>query len=180
MTEHVPVRQTSEEGRSLGERLESNLLRQSECYTELLHLLKRKRRAIGTADAGSISDLCRQEQVVLARIGELEGERQSIALALSDTPAGGPSTLLTLREITARLAPDNAARLEVLAQTIREQATEAQKQSGIIHTAAEALRRHVEGVMQMVHGALHQVGLYGRQGRITQIPTATATIDLTM
>ena len=180
MAEHVPVPQTSADGKSLGERLESNLLRQSECYTELLNLLKRKRCAIGAADAQSISDLCRLEQVVLARIGGLEGERQSIALALSGTPTGAPSTPLPLREITARLAPDNAARLEVIAQTIRDQATEAQKQSGIIHTAAEALRRHVEGVMQMVHGALHQVGLYGRQGRITQTPTATATIDLTM
>ena len=40
------------------------------------------------------------------------------------------------------------------------------RESSIVAAAAQALARHMSGIMQSVNGALSRVGIYERRGRI--------------
>jgi glycine cleavage system regulatory protein len=146
--------------------LESSLRRMIEEHDRLLHCLKRKREAIRVADMSGITEMCGEEKAILRRIGELDARRQSTIAMLARDRRADPGRSLTISEIAAAAREPASTRLLALAAQLRDRIAEVRRSSSVIRAAAEALSRHMTGLMQTVQTALSRARVYGQRGRI--------------
>lgn len=161
------------------QRLEAILRDQIEVHEQLLELLERKRGAIASADAAAIELLCRKENALIQRLGELEKMRVSIAGAITHAVAPDHNAPLRLREIAGTLEQEPQSRMLALASTLREKAERVRAVSTVLKDATEQLSAHLAGVMQVIHSALSNARIYERKGRIVAGTQVTSTIDVT-
>lgn len=75
------------------DRLERLLVEQVATQRRLLEALDRKREAIARADAAALERLAREEQQLLARHAELDGQREQLVAALGRMSANEPSVI---------------------------------------------------------------------------------------
>jgi hypothetical protein len=148
------------------DRLMRILVAQVERHRRLLACIERKRQAIRTADIDGITNLCRTEQAIAHRLGDLEKQRLGLVGRLTEAIAPRAARPLSLREIAALADPERRRRLEALAETLRDAIGKVRRESSIVTAAADVLSRHMTGIMQTVNAALSRVGVYERRGRI--------------
>ncbi|MDY7107796.1 MAG: flagellar protein FlgN [Planctomycetota bacterium] len=148
------------------DRLMRILAAQVDRHRRLLTCIERKRQAIRGADIDGITKLCQAEQRIAHRLGELEKQRLALVGRLTERTAPRAAKPLSLREIAALADPERRRRLEALAETLREMIGRVRRESSIVTAAANALSRHMTGIMQTVNAALSRVGVYERRGRI--------------
>lgn len=161
------------------ETLTSILGKQIELHRALRALIERKRDAIRTADIDAITELCRRENAVAQQLGDLEKKRLEIVGLLTGRFEPDAVTPLTLREITRHADPSRQTELRLLADTLRAEVEAVRRASSIVRAAAEALSRHMSGILQTVTGALSRVGVYERRGRIAGTTQTQNCVDLT-
>lgn len=157
--------------------LEALLRGQLQCQQRLLDCVDRKRQAIRTAAIDSVAGICAQEQAILAKIVDLERHRAEHVLRITqlmndqkfqveiETQKSELQTL-TIGEIASLVPEPRQSRLITLAAQLREALANVKRESSIVRAAADALSRHMAGVVQQVHAALSGTRVYGERGKI--------------
>ena len=158
--------------------LEENLRAQLEGHRRLLKCIESCREALRSADLERIASACEQEHAIAHEMGELEKTR----LALVGTLTGRLHPLaprpLALAQIAAGVGGAAGTRLAAIAADLRGVIEDVSRRSAVVRGAAEALSRHMAGIMQVVHGALGRARVYGRRGRIQSSEQGQFCIDV--
>lgn len=141
----------------------------------LLADLEAKREAIRMADLQTINEISRREEAILRRMKERHAQRSQLGQRIAGLAKVDKAPL----SVMVALAPeDRAERLRELRDELEGAAKEIRRRSTIVRSAAEALSKHMAGVLQTVTGALSRAGVYGRRGTL-QLGQATASnLDL--
>jgi N-acetylglucosamine-6-phosphate deacetylase len=160
------------------DRLTRLLAAQTEGHHRLLQCIGRKRKAIKEADIDSITQLCRKEQALAQGIREMERQRLDIVGRLTRAWAPQAQSALSLREIAERGGSTWQEPLTELAGALRKAIDDVRRESSIVRAAADALSRHITGVMQTVNSAMSRVQLYERCGRIAVGAQMDFCVDL--
>lgn len=158
--------------------LERMLRAQLEGHERLGHCLARKREAIRTADIEAITAVCREEQVIVERLAEVEKQRLQLIGVFTQEMAPRAARPLTVREIAAGIEPERGGPLLELADTLKKTVSAVRGESAIVREAAEALGRHMAGLMQTVRTALAGAGTYGRGGRLAAGTPVRSGLDV--
>lgn len=160
-------------------RLERNLRGQLEAHQRLLACIERNRDAVRRADMDEIRDSCEHENEVVQHLAELEKERLRIVGRLTARARPGAARPLSLHEIAESLEPDAAHRLTALGAQLKTAAGEVRRASSIVRGAAEALSRHMGGLMQSVQTVFGKAQVYGRKGRLSTASQRQFCVDVT-
>ncbi len=159
--------------------LERILRDQLEGHRRLLSCIERTREAVRTADMAAIETHCRQEHEIASALAELEKGRLALVGRLTERLRPGADLPLTIGEIAAITGGDVGSRLAALAAQLKSEVTAVRRESSVVRTAAEALSRHMAGLMQTVQAALCRAQVYGRRGRIASSVQKQFCIDVT-
>lgn len=154
------------------------LERQAEVHDRLVEHLESKRAAVRTADVEAVGRICEVEKDLAIEIETLENRRRDVVRDLTAVLEPGRAEPLELVEVADRLAPDVGRRLRELRDRLRTTLTEAVRLSGIVNAAAEAIGRHINGVVDALGRVLAPPVTYGRRGRMNQTATTSARLDL--
>lgn len=159
--------------------LETILARQLAAHEELLALIGRKDQALRQARHQAVRELCRQENAQVQAISELE--KQRIELAARITLMLDPSSSAPLRvlELAQRLEEPARGRLLVLRQQLRQKMERVRHEAGVVRRSAEALSRHMLGLVQSISGAVSGGGVYCRQGAPPRAAMTMSTFSAT-
>ncbi|MHC4429989.1 MAG: flagellar protein FlgN [Planctomycetota bacterium] len=147
--------------------LERVLQAQHQGHEQLLDQVRRNREAVRRADMEAIQEICARQNAVGQQLAELEKERLALVGSLTSKLAPEAARPLTVAEITARLEPGAAERLQARADALRPLVARVREESSVVRQAAEALARHMTGIVQVVHSVLSRAPVYGRRGEIT-------------
>jgi hypothetical protein len=153
--------------------LEKLLAAQHEVYRALLHAVERKREAIRTAAVETVIEISGKEEVIVGRLEAMDGQRRQLLARVSAEMGERTGESLTVRQIAERLDEPTRTRLLALAAQLRETILALRRESSVVRTGAEALGRHMGGIIQSMQTAISKAAVYGRRGRIaaaTQIP----------
>lgn len=158
--------------------LERLLRQQLEGHQRLLICIERKRQAIRDADIERVTAICREENIIVQRLTETEKQRLELLGHLTSTLQPQADKPLAVIEI-ARSAPEpQQSVLIALAAQLREVLMEAKRQSSMVRAAAQALSRHMSGIVHTVHSALSRARVYSHRGTITLGLPVQSTLDL--
>jgi len=163
---------------AIGEGLERLLRGQLEANQQLLACVQRKRQAIRTADIAAISAICADEHTIVQRLTEIEKHRLELVGRITAALQPKSDKPLTISQIAHNLAEPNQTRVVALAAQLRDAMIDLKKQSSIVRSAAEALGRHMSGIVQTVHSALSRARVYGRRGRIDMGAQLQSVLDI--
>ena len=160
-------------------RLEDNLRRQLEDHRKLLACLERNREAVRRADMGAIKSICQEENVIAQRLAELEKARLELIGRLTEQLHPHAEVPLSVSQITEEIGGPACSRLTALAGQLMATVEDVRRASSVVRGAAEALSRHMTGLMQSVHSALTRAQVYSRRGRIATSSQSQFCIDVT-
>jgi predicted signal transduction protein with EAL and GGDEF domain len=146
--------------------LEAALRGLIEAHDRLLALLERKREAIRSADLAALSAMAGDEQREIERIITLDAQRVEAIRALAAWLKRPAAPAPTVSEIAAAAGEPAGPRLAALGAQLRDRLIEAHRASSVLRAAAEALSRHMTGLIQTVQSALSRARVYGQRGRI--------------
>ena len=146
--------------------LEENLRRQLDAHRQLLECIQRNREAIGRADMQQIRSVCDQENTVAQQLGELEKARLVLVGRVTEHLEPDAGQPVSMSRIAEALDEPAAGRFEALAAQLRAMIQEVRQASAVVRTAADALARHMGGLLQTVHSALGRAKVYGRRGML--------------
>lgn len=159
--------------------LEAVLQQQASAHAELLTLMQRQRQALQKGDSRSMAQLCALENEKVQLISELEKQRLELTAQLTlkvDPAADQP---LRLGELAERLPEPARSRLLVLRQRLTQQAEQVRQAAGVARRAADALVRHMHGLIQTIGMLSTGVCTYSQRGALPSHATAVRTINLT-
>jgi len=146
--------------------LEEILRRQLEAHKQLFACVERNREAIRQADMQQIRSICEEQNTVVQGLAELEKVRLTIVGRLTERLDPDAEQPVSLSRIAAELDDPASGRFETLAAQLKQAVGEVRRASAVIRTAADALARHMGGLMQTVQSAMGRATVYGRRGRI--------------
>lgn len=149
------------------EALEKLMHAHLEEHSHLLACLNSKREAIAAARIEAVTELVKQERVIVRRMSDIERHRIALIRKITRMIDADAREPLPMSEIAAA-AQDDATRqrLVQLSEQLRQAVLQVRERSSVIRAAAEALAQHMAGVMQTVHSALSRAGVYGNKGRV--------------
>ncbi len=159
--------------------LERILREQLQGHRRLLESIERTREAVRKADMAAIETHCRQEHEIASALAELEKGRLALVGRLTERLRPGAATPLTISEIAECAGDDAGPRLEAVAAELKSQVIAVRRESSVVRTAAEALSRHMSGLMQTVQAVLCRAQVYSRRGRIASGMQKQFCIDVT-
>jgi len=137
-----------------------------EGHRRLHTCLKDKRQAIRRADIDAIARLCEEERKLLQQLAPVEQRRQALVAQIAGRLELPSQPLPDLRALAAQIGEPRRQALIEIADALRALIESVRRESSIVATAADALNRHVAGVMQTVHRAVSRIGVYERKGHI--------------
>jgi len=156
------------------------LTKQIELHDQMLDCVNRKREAVRQADVDGLTKTCEREQVIVQRLLDLEQRREPLVRHLAGLlgvePADGQS--LTSSALAEHLDEPNRGMLQALAAQLREKVLQVRKDHSIVRHAAEALSRHMAGIMQNVQSVMNQSKVYERRGRMAAATPAASSVDV--
>ena len=162
--------------------LEKLLRVQLEAHQKLHACIARKALAIRTADMQSIQGICAEESAILKRLNENERRRVELIAHLGrlfNSHLSGRSALtITAIANHGNVHESQRVRLLGLAGQLRELLADIKAQSSIVRSAADALSRHMSGLVQTVQAALSRAALYGHRGTLQTSGATTSMLDL--
>lgn len=158
--------------------LERVLEQQHRGHEMLLEQVRRNCDAVRRADMEAIREICAAQNAVGQGLAELEKRRLALVGSLTRALAPDAARPLTVAEITARLEPGEAERLQARAEALRPLVARVREESSVVRQAAEALARHMTGIVQVVHSVLSRAPVYGRTGEITGGDTRRMCVDV--
>ena len=154
------------------------LAHQFEAYKKLLSCIEQKRQAIRSADIDGIMSLCKVENTIVRRIGDIEKKRLALVGRITGQLAPDADKPLSPSEIGDLIDEPQRTELTTLAAQLRETVLTVRKESSIVKSAADALSLHMSGIMQTINSALSRVGVYERRGRISVCAQMEFCVDL--
>ena len=176
-----PADRNSKELRTSVELLRQLLAKQLEMHEQLLSCIHQKREAIRTANVAVMTECCEREHRLTARLRELDLRRPGIVEHLArllDMKARDPSAISAC-DIADRLEEPARGVMAALAAQLRETMRAVKREHSIVHHAADALSRHMSGIMQGVQAMLNQTGVYERRGRIVSaLLSSVGSVDV--
>ena len=158
--------------------LEGVLAVQLERHQRLREGLEQKRQAIRTADLTRLQQACRREQQMVEGLEDIDQKRRQIVERLSAEIDPGAETPLTIQQLAAHAVEPTRTRLLDTADALRSVAAEVRRESSVMRSAAEALSRHLGGLMQSMRAALSTAGVYGQRGQIDGQQVDFAMLDI--
>jgi hypothetical protein len=158
--------------------LEAMLREQMDAHEKLLPLLDCKREAVRHADLETISQVMEQERLIIARIAEIERNREQLVYRITQQIQPEATKPLPISAIAERAAEPVQTRLMAMAAQLRDLVKDVRERSSVIRSAVEALSNHLSGVMQTVNAALSRAGVYGRQGRLATGDQMQHSVDV--
>jgi hypothetical protein len=159
--------------------LERILVRQLDGHKRMLGCIERNREAVRHADMDTIKRVCQEQNRLAQQLAELEKSRLTVVGRLTESlqpQAAAPLSLVQIAEAAGAPAGD---RLTALAAQLRAAVQEVRQASTVVRTAADALARHMSGLMQTVHSALTRARVYSRRGRLATGTQSRFSIDVT-
>lgn len=147
-------------------------------HARLLQILHKKKEAVRHARIAAVTALCDEERRMLQRISEIErhrGELTRRAGAMLGVSAGEP---VTISRIAEAIAEPESGKLKHTAAQLREAVLGVRHESSVVRAAAEALARHMSGIMQTVYSALSRAGVYGRKGHLAVGAQLESSVDV--
>ena len=163
--------------------LERLLQGQLDGYRRILGAIERQRTAIRTADAAALDTATREEESIVRALTVLDAQRGQMLAHLHKKWMPQERRAATLSQILRSAPPDVAdaqrrARLEALANHLRQAVETSKSRSAVVRSAAEMLSRHIAGIQQTVHSALSRARVYGRRGKLAMGAATPATVDV--
>jgi len=177
--------------------LEHVLAGQLKTHRDLRACLGTKGEAVRTANAEAITSACVQERALMAVLEDLERKRAELVrrmAPLAAAPAPGsanPAALpagmkglaggaapVRMSAIISAIGGDAGERLRAITYDLRAVVIEVKRESAVLRAAADALARHVGGILETAHGAMNRAKVYGRRGRIDTNIASSACIDV--
>jgi len=112
-----------------------------------------------------------EERLVAQQLIELERRRSAVTAQLVGKAGQGPGAVaggpaVTLEALARTVDRPRSERLRELGAELKRLVAQVRRESAIVHGAASSLSRHIGGILQSVYGALSQVGVYERRGRL--------------
>ncbi|MHC4991794.1 MAG: flagellar protein FlgN [Planctomycetota bacterium] len=159
--------------------LERILTRQLEGHKLMLECMERNREAVRHADMDAIKSVCQEQNQLAQQLAELEKSRLVVVGRLTESLQPEAATPLSLVEIAEAAGAPAGDRLAALAGQLRATVQEVRRASTVVRTAADALARHMSGLMQAVHSALTRAQVYSRRGRLATGAQSRFSIDVT-
>ncbi|MHC4991077.1 MAG: flagellar protein FlgN [Planctomycetota bacterium] len=156
--------------------LEGLLREELDDHRSLLETLDRQREAIRVADASALGECAEKEQQILQLLRARERHRSRLVEQLRNELGGeAPATISSLAD---HAEEPLRTRLLSVAAELREAVARARRESSIVRAAAEALTRHLGGLLQSMQAAVGSAGVYGRRGRIDTASPLACSVDL--
>ena len=159
--------------------LETLLREQLAAHERLLAVLKQKKVALAKADHAEVTDCCRRENEQIQAVSELEKKRLMVVGELTLQIEPKAAQPMRLPELAQQLAEPMRGRLLVLRQQVRERMEQVRAEVTVARRATEALVGHIQGLVQMVGGAVTGVATYNRAGSRPRAATAISTFTAT-
>lgn len=151
---------------------------QLEGHKRLLACIDGSREAVRKADMQAIEQHCRKEHEIADRLAELEKARLQLVGALTATLRPQSAEPLTLTQIAEALDDPRRRDLLAVADELRATVDQVRRRSSVVRAAAEALARHMDGLVQTVQAAFSRAQVYGRRGRIATAGQRQFCIDV--
>jgi hypothetical protein len=159
--------------------LEQILHRQLEHHQRMLECMERNREAVRRADMEAITRVCQEQNSIAQQLSELEKSRLAVVGRLTECLQPQAAAPLSVSQIAEAVGEPAGGRLLALAGQLRTTVQELRRMSSVVRTAAEALARHMSGLMQTVHSVLTRARVYSHRGRLTPGAQARFSIDVT-
>ena len=159
--------------------LERILRRQIEDHERMLACIKRNREAVRHADMEAIKSICLEQNTIAQQLAELEKSRLTVVGQLTERLQPKAAVPLSLIQIAEAVGEPAGRRLSALAGQLRAAVQEARGASTVVRSAADALSRHMSGLMQTVHSALTRAQVYSHRGRLATGAQSRFSIDVT-
>ncbi len=159
-------------------KLEDNLRAQLDGHNRLLQCIERCREALRRADLGGIGSACEQEHAIAHELGELEKARLALVGSLTERLSPQAPKPLAIGQIAASIGGPAGNRMTTVAGDLRRVVEDVTRRSAVVRGAAEALSRHMAGIMQVVTGALGRARVYGRRGRLESGEQGQFCVDI--
>lgn len=159
--------------------LEEVLREQLAANERMLALMNQKREAMARAQPAALADLLKEENACVQLLSELEKRRLAMAATLTTLVMPTAKEPMRLPDLAAQLPEPARGRLLTLRHQVRERMEQVRKQVRVASQAAEALLRHMQGLIQSVGGVVSQVPTYNRVGARPQAAMAVSTFNTT-
>jgi hypothetical protein len=127
----------------------------------------------------AIKSVCQEQNRLAQQLAELEKSRLTVVGRLTESLHPQAAAPLSLNQIAEAAGEPAGDRLTALAGQLRAAVQEVKRASTVVRTAADALARHMSGLMQTVHSALTRARVYGRRGRLDTGAQSRFAIDVT-
>ena len=160
-------------------KLEEVVQKQIMVHEKLLTVMNLKVEAFRQADQDGALALTRRENAELQAIGELEKQRLMLVADLTQLVDPAAARPLVMLELAQRLPEPARGRLLVLRGKLKERMESVQREGSIARRAAEALLRHMQGIVQTIGGAITGITTYGRKGSPPRMAMAVSTFSAT-
>ncbi len=147
-------------------------------HQHLLGFIEQKREAIRTADIQRITSICEQENTIVQRLTELEKRRIELVGLITERSEPEAKRPLPVAAIAETVNEPARTRLLALGEQLRSTMGEVRRASSVVRAAAEALDRHLAGIMHTVQSALSRARVYGSRGRLAAGAQTHFSVDL--
>jgi len=152
----------------LHDRLGAVLLRQVENFRRLEEAIDQERDALRRAAVDELAAVAERKRTLIELGARLDQERVKVVDVMQRSAPGEADGGSARLESIIRTVddPTRRAALVQLHGELRDVVGRVQSQGRLVVAAAQALTRHVSGLMQSVQGAIGQASVYGRRGRM--------------
>ena len=155
-------------------RLEELLDTQCGHYRKVKELVDSQREALRVADVSALASASNAERELLDAIGRLDSRRVELVDAIASELGLTQPVKPTLSDLLEHSGPIRS-RLVRIADELRQLIAKTRSASGVVRTAAEALARHMQGIVQSVEIGIGRTGIYERSGRlVSALPRHTS------
>ena len=159
------------------QRLEELLDTQCGHYRKVEELVDSQREALRVADVSALSNASNAERELLEAIGRLDSRRVELVDAIAGEIGLAQPANPTLSDLLEHSGPSRS-RLVRIADELRRLIAKTRSASGVVRTAAEALARHMQGIVQSVEIGIGRTGIYERSGRLASALPRHTSINI--
>ena len=159
--------------------LEEVLHAEIAAHERLLAAIRRKVDACRKARRDDVEAQCRLENQELQALAQCEKQRLQLVADLTRAIDPGARKPLRMGEMAAKLPEPARGRLTKLRDQLRASAEQVKRDSGVARQAAEALMRHMQGIVQAIGGAITGIVTYNRRGSRPPAAVAVSTFFAT-
>lgn len=159
--------------------LEKLLRAHLEGHARMLGCMGCKSEALRHARIEAVTDLVTQEQAIMQQLGEIERHRLALTRRITRMLQPDADEAMSLKEILTTVTDESRrSRLTKLADELHDSVDQVRSKSSMLRSAAEALAKHMAGVMQTVHSALSRAGVYSPKGNVAVGTQLDYSIDI--